>query len=85
MNKNTLFVLLGLGVGYYFLTTRQPVFQQMADGTYQPATPIDRLTMMFTGIQPPAVGQRSISLNIPGIIQATYNPTGASSIVTGGG
>ncbi|MGH8336545.1 MAG: hypothetical protein ACRETL_06970 [Gammaproteobacteria bacterium] len=70
MNRNTLFIVLGLGAAYFYLSSRQPVFQQLPDGTYQPAGLLDRLTVMLTGVRPPQ--PKSVSVNIPGLIDASY-------------
>jgi hypothetical protein len=70
MKSNTL-LILGLGVaGYFFLTTRQPVFQQLPDGSYQPAGLLDRLTVALTGTQPPQ--PKNISVAIPGLFNVNY-------------
>lgn len=70
MNRNTLFLILGLGGAYFFLSSRQPVFQQMADGSYQPAGLLDRLTVALTGAQPPT--PKSLTVNVPGLFDVSY-------------
>jgi hypothetical protein len=79
MNKNTVLLLAGLGGAYFYLSRRQPVFMQQADGSYLPAGVLDRLTMLVTGVQAPPAANKSVSVNIPGLFDVTYNPTGASS------
>lgn len=75
MNRNTL-LYLGLGIGaYYFLSTRQPVFAIQADGSYLPATFLDRLTVALTGVQPPPSQGKSVSVSLPGF-DATYGTSG---------
>jgi hypothetical protein len=72
MNRKTL-LYLGLGAAaYFFLTTRQPVFQQQADGSFTPAGVLDKLTVMLTGAQPPQ--QKSTTVTIPGV--ASFTQTG---------
>lgn len=69
--KSNALLLIGLGVaGYFFLSTRQPVFQQLPDGTYQPAGLLDRLTVALTGIQPPQ--PKNISVGVPGLFNVSY-------------
>ena len=70
MSKNTLILVLGLGAGYFFLTSRQPVFTKLPDGTYQPAGLIDRLTVALTGAQPPT--PQSVSVDVPGLFNVNY-------------
>jgi hypothetical protein len=53
MSKNTVMWIAILGGAYYFLSTRAPIFAQQADGTFIPASLIDRLTVTITGAQPP--------------------------------
>ena len=70
MDRNTLMILIGLGAGYFFLSTRTPVFQQNADGTYSPAGLLDRMTVALTGAQPP--NPKQVSVNVPGLINVAY-------------
>lgn len=67
MNKNTLLWLAGLGAAYYFLSNRQALFTQQPDGSYQPTTIVDRLTMMVTGqVAPATVPPSKASIQLPG-------------------
>lgn len=70
MNRNTLYLLAGLGAAYFFLSSRKPVFAQNADGTYQPAGLLDRLTVALTGTQPPI--PQNVSVNVPGLFNINY-------------
>jgi hypothetical protein len=70
MNRNTLYVVVGLGAAYFFLTSRQPVFMKTADGTYQPAGLLDRLTVALTGAQPPQ--PQNVQVAIPGVFNMSY-------------
>lgn len=70
MNRNAL-LILGLGVGaYFFLSSRRPVFMKAADGTFQPAGVLDRLTVALTGAQPPQ--PQNVSVNVPGLFNVSY-------------
>lgn len=70
MNRQLL-LLAGLGIaGYFFLSSRRPVFQQLPDGTYQPAGFLDRMTVALTGAQPPV--PQSASINVPGLFNINY-------------
>jgi hypothetical protein len=70
MRSNTL-LLVGLGVaGYFFLTTRQPVFAKAADGSYQPAGLLDRMTVALTGAQAPT--PQNVSVSVPGLFNVQY-------------
>jgi hypothetical protein len=53
VQKNTVMWLAGGAAAYYFLSTRTPVYAQQLDGSYLPATFIDRLTVAITGVAPP--------------------------------
>lgn len=70
MKRNTLFILVGLGATYFYLTSRIPIFAKALDGTYQPAGLLDRLTVALTGAQPPSPQQ--ITVNVPGIANVSY-------------
>lgn len=70
MDRRILLVA-GLGIaGYFYLSTRQPVFQHNADGTYSPAGFLDRLTVALTGAQPPQPQQ--VTVNVPGVANIQY-------------
>jgi hypothetical protein len=70
MNRKTLLILAGAGAAYFYLSTRQPVFLKMTDGTYQPAGLLDKLTVMLTGAVPPP--PQSATVSIPGVINMSY-------------
>lgn len=67
MRNNTMMWIVGLAGAYFFLTTRQPVYAQQADGTYQPSGLLDRLTVALTGnTTPPAPQPARTSISFPG-------------------
>jgi hypothetical protein len=76
MSRQTI-LFLGLGaVTYYFLSTRQPVYAKLADGTFAPAGILDRITVALTGAIPPTP-QPTYSVNAGGY-DLTYGPGGIS-------
>jgi hypothetical protein len=78
MNRNTLLWLAALGAGYYFLTTRTPVYLRQTDGSFIPASMIDRLSVALTGAIPPAP-QPSNAQVIIGAINQAIQPGGATT------
>jgi hypothetical protein len=64
MEKNTVMWIVGGGLTYYFLSTRIPQYQLQIDGTYLPATFVDRLTVAITGVAPPPPQPPSTAQNI---------------------
>ena len=80
--KRQTWLLLGLGAAvYFFLSKRQPVYAQLADGTFAPASILDRLTVAITGAIPPTP-QKTYEVSAGGI-DASYGPGGISLTVPG--
>jgi hypothetical protein len=70
MEKNTMMWIVGAGLSYYFLSTRIPQYTLQIDGTYLPATFIDRLTVAITGVAPPPPQPPSTAQNIQNYLNA---------------
>lgn len=68
MKSDTVKWLIGAGITYYFLSTRIPQYTLQLDGTYLPATFVDRLTVAITGVAPPAPQPQSNQQNIANVI-----------------
>jgi hypothetical protein len=78
MNRKTLLMLVGLGGGYFFLSSRTPIWAIQPDGTYGPSGFLDKLTVMLTGATPPPTKQQSTVNAINTGLQAfstMLNPT----------
>lgn len=85
MQKNTAMWLVG-GVGaYYFLSTRQPMYTQQIDGSWLPATFIDRLTVAITGVAPPPPAPPTNQQTIASVVNALtplisqFNPVASNT------
>jgi hypothetical protein len=82
MNRKTLFALVGLGAGYFFLSSRTPTWAVQADGTYKPAGVLDQLTVMLTGAQPPPK-QTSTAQTALNVLQSVGTALTQSGAVSG--
>jgi hypothetical protein len=79
MNRKTVLTLVGLGGAYFFLSSRTPVWAVQPDGSYQPSTVIDKLTVMLTGAQPPPkqTSGAQTALNVLQSVGAALTQSGA--------
>lgn len=70
MQRDTFMWIVGAGAAYYLLSTRQPQYVQQLDGSWLPATFIDRLTVAITGVAPPPPAPPTTQQNIASAITA---------------
>jgi hypothetical protein len=85
-NKTFLLTLLAGGGAYFYLNSRIPTWAIQSDGTYLPATFVDKLTVMLTGAVPPASKQQTTVNAINTGLQAlstALNPTAINAPLSG--
>jgi hypothetical protein len=79
MSDNTIKWVIGLGIAYYFLTTRTPMYTQQANGSFAPSTFIDALTASLTGAMPPPPVQPSTAQTLVNLVNQLIPATGATT------